>query len=82
VSNHRVVSPWCTQSLAFIELPVDKVNNSQGFNVLLVVHHFVRNVLWQNAEAAEKGHIFQLVGIFSAHRVAHAAHRPSRYNQS
>jgi hypothetical protein len=34
--------PWCTQVLAFIELPVDNVN-SQGFNGSFAVHTFVRN---------------------------------------
>jgi hypothetical protein len=42
-SSHRVL-PWCSQALAFIELPVDSVI-SQGFNVSLAVHHFVRNLL-------------------------------------
>jgi hypothetical protein len=40
-SNHRVVLPWCTQALTFIELPMDNVN-SRGFNVSLAKHHFAR----------------------------------------
>jgi hypothetical protein len=46
LSNHRVVLPWCTKALAFIELKVDNVI-SQGFNVSFSVHHFVNSLLWQ-----------------------------------
>jgi hypothetical protein len=46
LSNQRVVLPWRTKALAIIELPVDNVK-SQGFNVSLAVHHFVKNLLWQ-----------------------------------
>jgi hypothetical protein len=44
--NLRVVLPWCTQALAFIELSVDNVN-SEGFNVSLAKHHYVRIFMWQ-----------------------------------
>jgi hypothetical protein len=74
--NHRVVLLWCTKVLPFIELLVDDFN-SQSFNVSLSVHHLVRNLLWQNAEAAENGHIFQLLSVFQRSvthsRVARAA---------
>jgi hypothetical protein len=30
--NHRVVLPWCTPALAFIELPLNKLT-SQNFNI-------------------------------------------------
>jgi hypothetical protein len=70
---------WCIQALGFIELPVDNVN-SQGFYVSLSVHCLVINLLWQNAEAAENGLIFQLVSVFQRSvthsrgaRVAHQA---------
>jgi hypothetical protein len=43
-TNHRVVLPWCTQALAFIELPVDNVD-SQDFNVSFAVLLSVRNLL-------------------------------------
>jgi hypothetical protein len=46
LSNHRVVSPWCTQVLAFIELPMDN-ENSRAFKVSLAKHQFVRKNLWQ-----------------------------------
>jgi hypothetical protein len=54
-SNHHVW-PWCTQALAFTELPVDNVNR-QGFNVSPAVHHFVRNSLWKkNAGSRKRSH--------------------------
>jgi hypothetical protein len=37
----HVVLPWCTQTSAFVESPVNNVNSS-GFNVSLAVRHFVR----------------------------------------
>jgi hypothetical protein len=52
--------PW------LLLLPVDNVI-SRGFNVSLAVHHFVRNLLWQNAEVAENGHMFQLKTVFQSH---------------
>jgi hypothetical protein len=65
LSNHHVGLHRCTQALAFIELSVDN-GNSQGFNVLLTVHHCVRNLrLWKN-EATENGHMFQPVCVFYA----------------
>jgi hypothetical protein len=55
---------WCTQALAFVELPVDKVN-SRGFNVALAKNHFVKTCCGNNAEAAENGHIFSTFERFS-----------------
>jgi hypothetical protein len=55
-SNHRVVLPWCSQSLAFIELLVDNVN-SQAFNILLAVRYLAETRCGKNAEAAENGYI-------------------------
>jgi hypothetical protein len=64
LSNHIVVSPWCTQALTFIELPVDNIN-SRGFNVSLAKHHFFSETFClKNAEAAENRHIFQLLSVF------------------
>jgi hypothetical protein len=51
LSNPHVVLPWCTQALAFIELPVDNIN-SQGIKVPFAVHHFVKSLLWDKAGAA------------------------------
>jgi hypothetical protein len=53
LSNHRVVLPWCTHALAFIELPVHNVK-SQDFHVSLVVHLFVKNLLWQKCWGSRK----------------------------
>jgi hypothetical protein len=75
----RVLS-WCTQALAFIELPVDNVN-SQGFDVSLSVHRFVKKktCCGKFFEAAENGHICQLLSVFqrsvTQSRVAFAAHQ-------
>jgi hypothetical protein len=44
LSNHRVVLPWCTQDLGFIELEEGDVI-SQSFNVSLSVLDFVSNLL-------------------------------------
>jgi hypothetical protein len=77
LSNHRVDLPWCTQALAFIELPVDIVT-SQGFNVSLAVHYFVRKLLSQKCRGSKKKNIFQLFGILNAlshSRAAHASHQ-------
>jgi hypothetical protein len=61
-----------------LELQVDSVN-SQCLNVSLAVHHFVKNLLCQNAEAADNGHICQLSSIFQRFvthsRITHAAHQ-------
>jgi hypothetical protein len=65
-SNHSVVLPWCTQGLGFVELTVANVN-SQGFNVLFSVHHFVRNLLWQKSWGyQETVAFFNLWAFFNA----------------
>jgi hypothetical protein len=53
LSNHRVVLPWCTQALAFIELSLDNVT-SQGVNVSLAAQYFVKNLLWQKCLGTAK----------------------------
>jgi hypothetical protein len=77
--NHRVVLPWCTKALAFIELPVDNVN-SQSFNVSFAVHRFVRNLLWQKCWGSKNQSHFSNRERFSMlchtlERVACAAHQ-------
>jgi hypothetical protein len=76
-SNHRVVLPWCTQALAFIDLPADNVT-SQYLNGSFAVHHFVKTCS-KNAEAADNGHIFKFRSVFQRSVilfiVARAAHK-------
>jgi hypothetical protein len=61
--------------MTFIESPVDNVINfSQGFNVSLSVHNFVKNLLWQNAEAED-----QFLPFFNA--LSHTLEFTSRNNQ-
>jgi hypothetical protein len=67
-SIQRVVLLWCTHTLGFTEFPVGDVN-SQGFNVLLSVHHFVRNLLWHKKAVT----FFNFWAFFNA-----LSHRQSR----
>jgi hypothetical protein len=64
MSNHRVVSPWCTKALSFIELTVDNIN-SWGFNASLARYRFVRNFLWQKCWDSRKRAHFSAFERFS-----------------
>jgi hypothetical protein len=56
---------WCTQALACIVLPVDNVN-SQGFNVSLLVHHFVKKILsWHKCRGSKNKKIFNAGPLFN-----------------
>jgi hypothetical protein len=57
--------PGAPKPCFFIELPVGN-GNCQCFRVSSTVHHFVKNFIGKNAEAAENGHIFQLVRVFKS----------------
>jgi hypothetical protein len=53
VQPYRVVLLWCTQIVAFIEVPVDNVI-TQGYNVPLSEHPFVKNLLRQKCWGSTK----------------------------
>jgi hypothetical protein len=63
-SNHRVVLPWCTQAVVFIEIYQWTMLTAEASMFYLQSIILSETFCGKNAGAAENDRIFQLVSVF------------------